>query len=169
MKRMILSALVLSCFAMNSNAQATATATATATIVTPISITKNVDMNFGNIAVQASAGGVVILHPNGSRSLTGTGVTLPAAAGTVTAADFTVNGNGNYTYAITLPASTILTITGGGSDVMTADTFTSTPNGVGTLSSGTDDLTVGASLHVAAAQTAGTYISSNFNVTVNYN
>jgi len=52
---------------------------------------------------------------------------------------------------------------------MDADNFTSTPSGTGTLSSGTQNLTVGATLNVAAAQTPGVYTSGNFNVTVNYN
>jgi len=149
-------------------AQVTATATATATIVTPISITKTVDMNFGNVAVQASTGGTVVLVPAGTRTATG-GVTLPAVAGTVTAAAFTVSGQGNYTYSITLP-STDLTITSG-SNTMAVNVFTSSPSPIGTLSAGgTQTLTVGATLNVAAAQPAGTYISGTpFNVTVNYN
>ena len=168
MKRVILSALVLTAFAVNANAQATATATAT--IVTPISITKNVDMNFGNIAVQASTGGTVILAPAGTRTTGGAGgVTLPVVNGTVTAASFTVNGNNSYTYAITLPSSAV-TLTGPAAATMDATAFTSTPSGTGTLSgAGAQTLLVGATLTVAAAQAAGVYTSGNFNVTVNYN
>ena len=169
MKRVILSALVLTAFAVNANAQATATATATATIVTPISITKNVDMNFGNIAVSAASGGTVILAPAGTRTTGGAGgVTLPAVTGTVTAASFTVNGNGSYTYAITLPSSPV-TLTGPAAATMDATAFTSTPSATGTLTGGTQNLLVGATLTVAAAQAAGVYTSGNFNVTVNYN
>lgn len=169
MKRVILSALVLTAFAVNANAQATATATATATIVTPISITKNVDMNFGNIAVSAASGGTVILAPAGTRTTAGAGgVTLPAVTGTVTAASFTVNGNGSYTYAITLPSSPV-TLTGPAAATMDATAFTSTPSATGTLTGGTQNLLVGATLTVAAAQAAGVYTSGNFNVTVNYN
>jgi len=142
-------------FTSTACAQATATSTATATIVTPISITKTVDMNFGNVAVQTGTGGTVVLLPAGTRSTTG-GVTLPAIAGTVTAASFTVNGQGAYTYAITLPA-TAVTLTNG-AFTMTADTFTSTPSGTGALTAGTQTLNVGATLNVAAAQTAGTYV-----------
>jgi len=169
MKKMFFSALALCAFAINSNAQATATATATATIVTPISITKTADMSFGNIAVQAGTGGTVTLTPAGTRSTGGAGgVTLPATTGTVTAAAFTVNGNGSYTYAITLPGTVTLT-RASGSETMDADNFTSTPNGTGTLSGGTQNLTVGATLTVAAALVPGVYTSGNFNVTVNYN
>jgi hypothetical protein len=75
---LIATAVVLIASASSSFAQATATATSTATIVTPISITKTVDMNFGNVAVQTATGGTVILAPAGTRTVTG-GVTLPAA------------------------------------------------------------------------------------------
>lgn len=160
-------ALILGGITTNVSAQATASATATATIVTPISITKNVDMNFGNIAVQTSTGGTVELSPAGVRIASG-GVTLPVTNGTVTAASFTINGSGNYTYSITLP-STALVITSG-ANTMTVDAFTSSPSAIGTLTAGTQNLTVGATLNVAAAKPAGTYISSTpFDVTVNYN
>jgi len=149
------------------HAQETATATATATIVTPISITKTVDMNFGNVAVQSTTAGTVVLTPAGVRSATG-GVTLPATAGTVTAATFTVDGEGSYTYSITLPSSTLI-ITDG-TNTMTVGTFTSTPSATGTLSSGTQTLKVGATLNVGAAQPSGVYTSTTpFDVTVNYN
>ena len=146
--------------------QDTETATATATIITPISIAKTADMNFGNIAVAASTG-TVVLAPAGSRTRTG-GVTLPVIGGPVSAATFTVSGSGTLTYAITLP-SAALTITSGG-NTMTVDTWTSTPSATGTLSGGTQTLTVGATLNVGASQASGTYVSlTPFDVTVNYN
>ena len=108
---MIATAILLIASASTSFAQSTATATATAIIVSPISLTKNVDMNFGNVAVQTAAGGTVVLATDGSRTKTG-GVTLPNVAGSPAAASFTVDGQGAYTYAITLPSSA-LTITSG--------------------------------------------------------
>jgi hypothetical protein len=165
--KLAFAAIALIAFSSSSFAQASATATATATIVTPISITKTVDMNFGNVAVQTGTGGTVVMTPAGVRAAFG-GVTLPAVVGTVTAASFTVNGQGTYTYAITLPA-TATTLTNG-SNNMTADTFTSTPSATGALTAGTQTLTVGATLNVAAAQAAGVYVSGTpFTVTVNYN
>lgn len=151
----------------SSFAQSTASATATATIVTPISITKTVDMNFGNVAVQTANGGTVVLTPAGVHTVTG-GVTIPSTTGTVTAASFSVTGQGVYTYAITLPSSA-LTITSG-ANTMTVSTFTSTPSGTGTLTAGAQTLNVGATLNVAAAQPPGVYVSATpFDVTVNYN
>jgi len=154
---------------VNSFGQQTssATASASATIITPISISKTIDMNFGNIAVGASLG-TVVLATDGSRTKTG-GVTLPATTGSPAAASFAVTGQGSYTYAITLPASAT-TITDGSSHNMTVDTWVSNPATTGTLSSGAQTLLVGATLHVAANQATGSYTSATpFTVTVNYN
>ncbi|GGH63877.1 hypothetical protein HNQ91_002427 [Filimonas zeae] len=165
--KIVFATAALMAFHATGHAQASATATATATIVTPISISKTDNLNFGNVAVHATTAGTVVLSPGGARSATG-GVTLPATPGTVAAASFTVSGEGNYTYAITLPSSA-LTITDG-TNTMTVTDFTSTPNGTGTLSSGTQTLNVGATLNVAAGQAAGVYTSAApFTVTVNYN
>ncbi|MEX6690009.1 DUF4402 domain-containing protein [Danxiaibacter flavus] len=166
MKKEILLTLALAGFTIASNAQSTASATSTATIVTPISITKNVDVSFGNIAVGAS-GGTVILATDGTRSTTG-GVTLPTTTGTVTAADFTVTGTDTYTFSITLPTTPVTLTRASGTETMDATAFTSTPSGSGTLSSGTKDVKVGATLTVAASQAAGVYTSGDFDVTVNY-
>ncbi len=158
--------VILFAFAATSFAQVTATATATGTIVTPIAITKTMDMNFGNVAVSTAAG-TVVLAPAGTRSNTG-GVTLPATAGTVTSASFNITGMAGYTYSITLP-STATTVSSG-SNNMTVTTFTSTPSLTGTLTGGISTLKVGATLNVGPSQAAGTYTSATpFSVTVNYN
>jgi len=148
-------------------AQASATASASATIITPISISKTADLNFGNVAVSATVAGTAVITPAGVRSAT-LGVTLPATSGTVSAASFTVTGAAGYSYVITLPSSA-LTITNG-SNTMTVTTFVSSPATNGTLTGGTQTLTVGATLNVDAGQAAGLYTSETpFSVTVNYN
>ena len=158
--------LILAC-GTKVSAQASASATSTATIITPITITKTSDMNFGNVAVSATTNGTVVMTPAGVRSATA-GVTLPGTSGTVSAAAFTVNGQSGYTYAITLPAS--LTISDGGSNSMVVDNFTSTPTATGTLTGGTETLEVGATLNVNLSQAPGVYTSATpFTVTVNYN
>ncbi len=149
-----------------SNAKAADAATnASATVALAISIVKNFDMNFGTVA-EAGAG-TVVLATDGSRSVTGGVSTL--ASGPGAAADFIVTGQPSATYAITLPASVSLT---GPGPAMTADNFLSLPLTTGTLSAGpgTETVLVGATLNVAAGQTAGAYTTvSTFNVTVNYN
>lgn len=153
-------------FSLNAFSQASETATATATIVTPIAIANASDMNFGNIAVIAT-GGTVVLTPAGARSVTGD-VTLPATAGTVSAASFTVTGTANFTYSITLPAAA-LTISNGTHN-LTVDTWTSDPTPTGTLDgTGAQTLNVGATLNVAGGESSGAYTGGPFTVTVNYN
>ena len=160
-------AIVMVSFAASTFAQVSATATASATIVAPIAITKTVDMNFGNAAVNASLG-TILLTPASTRSATGGVTFLTGTPGTVTAASFTVTGLAAATYSITLPgAATTVT---SGANTMTVDNWTSTPTPTGTLAGGTQTLTVGATLNVAASQPAGVYISGTpFTVTVNYN
>lgn len=159
-------------FSATASAQVTANAPTTATIVAPITITKNVDMNFGNVAVSSTAG-TVLMNASATPARTASGgVTLPTTAtGTPTAAKFTVGGEGVYTYAITLP-STALTLdeAGVGTATMTVSTFTSTPSTTGTLTAGSQIVYVGATLNVGASQVAGLYENTTgFAVTVNYN
>ena len=168
MKKLFILLVAVAGFGVSSFAQVNATATSTATIITPIAITKVKDMNFGNVAVSTSAG-TVVMTPAGARSKTG-GVTLPGTVGTVTAASFTVTGASGYTYSITLPATATTLTRQTGTETMTADTWTSSPSPTGTLTGGTETLTVGATLNVAGSQVAGVYVSGTpFTVTVNYN
>jgi hypothetical protein len=53
---------------------------------------------------------------------------------------------------------------------MVVNAFTSTPTGTGALTGGSQDILVGATLNVGAAQPAGTYTNlTGLVVTVNYN
>ena len=163
-------AIVMFGFATNSFAQneVSATASASATIVTPISITKMIDLDFGSIAVQELTAGTVEMNPAGARTAGG-GVTLPAIGTGGAVASFDVAGEPLYTYDITLPNT--CTISGDGAD-MTISTFTcSIDLTAGTLNaSGKETFTVGATLAVGANQTAGVYTkASAFDIIVNYN
>lgn len=154
-------------FAGASESQAaTASANATATVVTPISITKQADLQFGKF-IAGGSGGTVVITPAGSRSATA-GVTLYAPGSVQTAAAFNVTGDGSSTYAITLPADGTITLSDGASNTMAVSSFTSNPSGTGTLTAGNQTLDVGATLVVAANQAAGSYTGS-FNVSVDYN
>lgn len=133
----------------------------------PISIMKNTDMNFGTIAV--SSAGTVVLSTAGSRAATG-GVFLPSFSGTVSAAQFTVSGEPNYTYAITLPLDFTLYESGVGPASMVVTAFSSIPSGNGNLTTGTETVVVGSTLNAGASQAAGSYTNaSGFEVIVNYN
>ena len=146
-------------------ASASAEAKATANIITPIKIAKRADLNFGNI-VAGTGIGTVIVDTEGDRTSTGDVILPSATLGTVNAAEFTVTGLANATYAITLPESINISTTGG--ETMTVTDFTSNPSGTGTLAGGTQTLSVGARLNVGAGQVAGDY-TGEFSVTVAYN
>jgi hypothetical protein len=155
-------------FAQTSyNPKVSATATATATIITPISIEKKVDLNFGNIVANSTGGTVTIATDNTPKY---NKVAAPSIPGTRSAASFEVKGFAGVTYSIELP-KTITLKKDGGKETMTVDNFVSNPSGTGLLSaSGSQTVNVGATLNVAANQVAGTYKNTtDLKVTVNYN
>ncbi|MEP7252848.1 MAG: DUF4402 domain-containing protein [Ginsengibacter sp.] len=169
-KKILSAAFAIIVASTSVNAQSGASATATATIISPISIVKDVDMDFGNVAVSTLAGGIVTLDPSPAGTRTpngGGGVTLPAVTGTVSAAQFTVSGQASFTYDISLPVSATLS---NGGNSMVADNFTSSV-ATGTLdASGIETFYVGADLNVNAAQAPGVYTTSSpFFVIVSYN
>lgn len=114
----------------------------------------------------AGSGGTVSIGANGMRSKSGGVVLVPSGVGT--AAQFSVTGDPNVTYAISLPGNGVVSLTSG-SDSMAVTNFTSSPNLAGTLGAGgSQTLSVGATLHVGSNQATGAY-SGAFDVTVNYN
>lgn len=155
----VLFLVILGIESVNAQNVQSATSGAAATIITPMTIVKNVDLNFGNIAVP-SANGTVLMSPAGAR--TATNVILPSVTGVVTAANFTVTGLANATYVINLPAS--VTLVNGG-NTMLVNAFTE--NATNILTGNTETFGVGATLNVAAGQATGEY-TATFPVTVDY-
>ena len=167
LKKVCKAVFALTAFATTSNAQSTATASTTAVLVTPISITKVTDMHFGTVAASATGGQVALDYADG-RTATG-GASLPAGSTTQKTAVFTVNGEGNSGFSISVPSSSI-TLTGSVSGSMTVSGFTCDLGSSSTLASGTKTLKVKATLNVPANAAAGTYTNaSDLAVTVNYN
>jgi hypothetical protein len=129
------------------------TANATATVIASITIVKASDLVFGN----ASPG-------DGAK---------PVAPGSVENAEnasFTVSGQPNTAYTITLPASaTMATGAGGVNQTIAVSAFTSFPANTGTIGAGGSQLLlVGATrAAIGAAQVAGAY-SGSFTVQVAY-
>ena len=172
---MMVGALLLT---TNVSAQLTASATGSGTIVAPLTITQTANMNFGNVAVGAS-GGTVVLTPAAGRTPTGDVQLAATNTGTVAAAGFNITGEGSYTYAITVPSGNYTITHTNTTDVMEISTFTATttntiggssPDYTSTLSSGVDAILVGATLTVSASEVAGVYTNATgFNVTVAYN
>jgi hypothetical protein len=155
----------------NSFAQSTASTTAasSATVITPITITKAGDMNFGNL-VATAAGGAIVLSTANARS-GDAAILLGTQNGTVTAASFTVTGETAFTYAITLPTGTFNVSNSDATPAtMAVGTFVSSPNATGTLTAGTETLKVGATITLLADQASGVYTNAaDLAVTVYYN
>ncbi len=156
---------------------ATDTATATATVLVPITVTKNTDMNFGNVF---DTNGTVTLSTLGvATASTGT---LPTTPGTRAAAKFTVGGANDNTFSIDFSgSSTVLSDSASTPNTMAisllwesvtgtgAATGTAASPTTGTLNaSGAATLYVGAALTVGASQVPGTY-TGNVVVVVAYN
>lgn len=114
----------------------------------------NVDgIDFGSLSVDSP--GTVVIDTSGVRQLTGGVlgfVSLPHAA------HFDVAGCAGYTYNIVLPTTVTLSST---SSSMSMGNFVSLPSSSGVLdSTGNQQVVVGATLNVGAAQPAGTYSGS---------
>jgi hypothetical protein len=143
-------------------------ATATATIITPIAITKVVDMNFGDISTNGTDGAVTLDYASG-RVATGGASFSTASPGTVTSAKFTVTGKSGYAYSISIPTAITLTHT----NTTSVMQVTNIGNGIGaagTLTGGTQDIFVGGKLNLVGSQLAGVYTNTaDLKVTVNYN
>jgi hypothetical protein len=157
-------AMVLSITVNAQTASSTANATASATIVNPLEIMKNADLAFGNIAAGPSYGTVTI-GTDGSRMGDG-GVTLIQAGNYNSAAQFSIVGYPNATFAIMLPYSISIT---NGSSWMDVNNFVSDLGNYYTLDwNGQAYMNVGATLDVNAGQEPG-YYTGSFDVTVAYN
>ncbi|CAN5538858.1 hypothetical protein BH10PSE16_BH10PSE16_30030 [soil metagenome] len=128
-------------------------------------ITKAGGLSFGSFV--AGTGGAIAVTTSGGRSKTG-GLILVPQGGSSTAAQFTVSGTATATYAISLPADGTVALFDGNSHSMAVNGFVSYPGATGTLSGGTQMLSVGGTLTVGSSQPPGSY-SGAFPVTVNYN
>lgn len=151
---------------MNLFSQVTATGHVSVTIVSPISITKVQDMDFGNVSVESGVGTVILSASTNSRKANGNAILMDG--GNVSLASFNVKGNNGSAFSITLPGKPI-TVSNGEKE-MTVSGFTSTPSTSATLTDGSKEILVGATLQLNGDQSVGLYAStSDFPVTVNYN
>ena len=165
MKKIYLLALAVIGFSANSFAQSTTTASTTATIITPISVSKTNDMNFGLIATNGLAGTASLDYAN---AVTGGGGVSVVTGGIPKTAQFAVIGETNNTFSISVPTGSI-TLTGTTAGV-TVSNFVADLGPTGTLASGTKSFFVKAILNVPASVVAGSYFNTaGLSVTVNYN
>lgn len=169
-KLLILMMFVLMGIFTFAQPQPQATATASATIAKSLSLTKNIDLNFGNV-ISSNTIGTVVLSTEGIRIPTGGAYLQSVTTGTVSAAKFTATGGGHMTFAINLPTTITVTETISG-QMMEISNFVSNPHLTGQLITGSGqpsaEIFVGATLNVGVDQMDGIY-TGEFTVTVNYN
>jgi len=168
-------ALLVALLASAGAQAASDTATATAVVLTPMTITKNVDMSFGNVV---GGNGTVTVSTSNARTFAGN--TAPSVSGgtALAAAKFTVGGTAGQIYGITVtpPAN----LSDGSGHNMTFTAFwealdAAAPTGIVagtpatfTPAGATSYIYMGGSIVVGAAQVAGTY-TGTITVSVDYN
>ena len=145
-------------------APARATGTATVDLLSPLTIQKLQDLDFGTVAV-TTAGTAVIDPVANSISTTGG---LVAAGGTPHAALFRGAASQNSVVNIKLPKQPITLTRVGGTETVTVSNFTlDGPTKRQMAQATTFDIKVGATLTVPAGQIAGQY-TGTFDVTAQY-
>ena len=146
--------LSLSAFWSLSTAEAaTTTTTIEVNIVSTINLVAQNGIVFGDISA-SSIPGTVTIGTDSSRTTTG-GVTVNSNT-SGTPALYEVSGDPNATYAVTLPASVVLTSSDG--DSMVVNNFSSIPDINGQLdSAGTQKMYIGGTLNVGSFQPFGAY------------
>ena len=145
-------------------APARATGTATVDLLSPLTIQKLQDLDFGTVAVTAA--GTAVIDPV-ANSISTTGG-LVAAGGTPHAALFRGAASQNSVVNIKLPKQPITLTRVGGAETVTVSNFTlDGPTKRQMAQATTFDIRVGATLTVPAGQMAGQY-TGTFDVTAQY-
>lgn len=167
----LITAIAMIAFTANSFAQDVASdfVATSANVITPIAIEGVNPLGFGDI-IGTTGGGTVTVSPAGARSSSVSDLIISGDTQLVSAASFTVTGEAEYTYGITLPAGFDVSNSDTTPATMGVGTFVSSPDATGTLTSGTETVTVGATLTVGANQAPGTYTSAEgMTLAVQYN
>jgi hypothetical protein len=143
---------------------------ATANVIAPLLLVEVTPMNFGDVA-GGTGTGTVVMDLVGGRTVTGDASALASGAGSAGA--FTIEGAAGL--AFTLSVTGTATLTDGGGNSMTVDTFTENGSAVTLSGTGTPDaFAIAGTLHIGASQVANPYSTANaggatFTVTANYN
>ena len=131
--------------------------------VRPITITMIQNLDFGNVGSSLTSGTVVIDPVTGTKTVTGGAMDL---GGVHTTAIFSITGEKNIIFTITLPSQITMTAPGGGTAVV--DAFTSSPSGFGIFNQqGQATVIVGARLNTSGVMVEGPY-TVPFSITVAY-
>ena len=150
-------------------AQVTVVGHISAEVVPSLTATETAQLSFGQFSPE-TAGGQIILTPQGTRSSNGT---VNVIGGTHNPGSFFVTGEPNALISIQLPSGPITLTNSGNSGTMTVTNWMSDPpqySSVTIPASGVQPVNVGATLIVGINQNnpVGLY-SGTYNITFNYN
>jgi len=173
MKKVVLSLIVLAAFVWSAAADfRTNTSTPVGgkvRIYAPISLvnTSSQALDFGVIAKGVSTSVIVISAAENPPVNVSSGDAVILTSSEQTAAWFTVGGEPNQSYSITIP-TTVQTISYSGNDLNLTNFTCSKLGNVSTIGiGGSDEFYVGATLTIPSTTVAGEY-TGTFNVTVAY-
>ena len=146
----------------------TGTASAGANIISPLTITKDTDLHFGDLVPSTTESVTVVMDQSGVIT---SAAQYYLSTGTRSAASFKITGQPSHSYKINADATVTLVGQGNAAGSTMALTFDPSLaiNGTNLTmpETGTQNLSLGGSLALAQNQQAGTY-TVNFNVTVAY-
>ena len=140
---------------------------AAAKIVSALTVS-NTDLDglhFGTMTRPTAA--TTVLVTAGNVRSDGGAITLLAQTPTYHVAHYSVSGDGTATYLITLPTTNV-PITNGSVSMIVNNFTSSKASNIGTLVSGADTFTVGATLNLDINQASGLY-TGTYDVSVAYN
>lgn len=164
MNKLLISAGAVAALALSTPALAApsnqASANALVNIVSPLTLTKNTDLNFGTV-VGPFTGQVVHIDNTGAYTC---GATL-TCSGTQSVANFSLTGTANQNVVLTIPNS--VTLNGSVSGTLSVDLSGDKPVNPTLSAAGTASFNVGGKLTIPAGTVDGVY-SNTFNVTANY-
>ncbi len=167
-------AAIFVAMAVNTGAHAASqNANAKTRVVTPATLTKNTDLDFGRVIVGTTASTVTINAQTGVRTITGTVV---LAGTTATTARFTGTAEAGTSVRLTAGAPSIVLSRSGGGSTITLNAFRVSMNGGApqTLprnyvmpASGKNSFAIGGRIAVPANRLAGVY-TGTFSITMDY-
>ena len=148
-------------------AQSGITAAVAATIVTPVTLSKQVDISFTALPIHLLSGKKKLLHKTGAGVAAGY-ITLPKIVTAQTSAAYMVTGEMETWYDLTVPEATTLKLLKG-NEMIRAELFTGLQTGSDIIKNGEQQIKIGAILFFYNAPIPGIYFSRDLEVTVNFN
>lgn len=140
-------------------------------VITPLTLSPGLNMDFGQIASGSSGGAITLDATSGTRIVTSGNADVVSGGTPGTPGTFTIQGNTGLSFNVSY-GNGLLTDASGGNGI-TISNFTDTTAAM-ILTGGADTFSVGATITLTGSQPAGSYSTANpggspYTITVNYN